>query len=78
MQMAKVMSYNPSNIAKLGRGDISPEHIADVVVFDPKETYKIDVNTFESKGKNTPFDGWEVTGKVITTICGGRIVYQSC
>ena len=78
MQMARVMSYNPSRIAKLGRGDISPENIADVVVFDPNETYKIDVNTFESKGKNTPFDGWEVTGKVVTTICGGRIVYESC
>lgn len=78
MQMAKVMSYNPSRIAKLGRGDISPENIADVVVFDPNETYRIDVNTFESKGKNTPFDGWEVTGKVVTTICGGRIVYESC
>lgn len=78
MQMAKVMSYNPSKIAKLGRGDISPENIADVVVFDPNQTYKIDAKTFESKGKNTPFNGREVTGKVIATICNGKIVYESC
>ena len=57
-----------------------PEHIqkgkkADVVIFDPKQTYKIDKNTFASKGRNTPFDGREVTGRVKVTICDGNIVY---
>lgn len=76
MQMAEKMSYNPARIMKNGKGDIQPGKIADIVIFDPKETYTIDKNTFASKGKNTPFHGKEVTGKVKCTICDGRIVYN--
>ena len=36
----------------------------------------IDKNSFASKGRNTPFDGWKVRGKVKMTICGGNIVYD--
>ena len=49
---------------------------ADVVVIDPKESYVIDVKDFASKGKNTPFQGKKVNGKVKVTICGGRVVYE--
>ena len=76
MQMAERMSYNPAKIMKLEQGDIQPGKMADIVVFDPKETYKIDKNTFLSKGKNTPFHGREVTGKVKATLCQGEIVYE--
>ena len=38
-----------------------------------KKTYKIDKNKFWSKGRNTPFDGREVTGAVLTTIVEGKI-----
>ena len=76
MQMAERMSYNPAKIMKLEQGDIQPGKMADSVVFDPKETYKIDKNTFLSKGKNTPFHGREVTGKVKATLCQGEIVYE--
>ena len=47
----------------------------DVVIIDPSETYRIDAGQFASKGRNTPFHGREVKGRVKTTICGGRIVY---
>ena len=46
------------------------------MIFDPKKTYRIDKNTFASKGKNTPFDGREVTGRVKCTICDGEVVYM--
>ena len=49
---------------------------SDVVVIDPKESYVIDVKDFVSKGKNTPFQGKKVNGKVKVTICGGRVVYE--
>ena len=42
----------------------------------PDEIYKIDKNKFASKGRNTPFDGRTVTGKVKMTIVGGHIVYE--
>ena len=76
MQMAEKMSYNPARIIGIDKGDIQPGKKADVVIFDPNETYKIDKNTFASKGRNTPFDGREVTGRVKMTICDGNIVYD--
>lgn len=77
MQMAEKMSYNPAKVAHLDKGDIQPGKTADVVIFDPKQTYRIDKNTFASKGRNTPFHGREVTGRVKCTICDGRIVYEA-
>ena len=76
MQMAEKMSYNPARIIGIDKGDIQPGKVADIVIFDPKATYKIDKNKFASKGKNTPFDGRKVTGKVRATIVGGHIAYQ--
>lgn len=76
MQMAERMSYNPAKIMKFEQGDIQPGKMADIVVFDPNKKYKIDKNKFLSKGKNTPFHGREVTGKVKYTICQGELVYE--
>lgn len=76
MQMAEKMSYNPARIIGLDKGDIAPGKVADIVIFDPKKKYTIDKNTFASKGKNTPFDGRKVTGKVRATIVGGDVVYE--
>ncbi len=77
MQMAAAMSYNPAKIMKMDKGDIQPGKIADVVIFDPNVIYKIDKTTFASKGQNTPFHGYEVTGKVVCTICNGNIVFEA-
>lgn len=77
MQMAEKMSYNPAQILHLEeKGSLRPGKIADVVVINPTEEYEIDVNTFVSKGKNSPFHGKKVRGKVKYTICGGKIVYM--
>ena len=76
MQMAERMSYNPAKIMKFEQGDIQPGKMADIVVFDPNKKYKIDKNKFLSKGKNTPFHGRKVTGKVKYTICQGELVYE--
>ncbi|MDD7740200.1 MAG: dihydroorotase [Lachnospiraceae bacterium] len=77
MQMAEKMSYNPAKILHLeDKGSLAVGKCADVVVIDPKAEYVIDPKTFVSKGKNTPFGGKKVKGKVVTTICDGKIVYQ--
>ena len=76
MQMAEKMSYNPAKVIGLDKGDIQPGKVADIVIFDPEATYVIDKNKFASKGRNTPFDGRKVTGKVKMTIVGGHIAYE--
>lgn len=77
MQMAEKMSYNPARILKLeDKGSLRPGKTADVVIIDPEEEYVIDVNSFVSKGKNSPFHGRKVKGKVKMTICSGTVVYE--
>lgn len=76
LQMARVMSWQPARIANLSCGTLAEGAAADVVLIDPDREYVIDKNTFATKGRNTPFDGWKVCGRVKMTICGGKIVYK--
>lgn len=77
LQMAEKMSGNPAGILGLqDRGTLRAGAEADVVIIDPEQTYCINASEFASKGRNTPFDGREVKGRVKMTICGGRIVYS--
>ena len=78
MQMAEKMSYNPAKILHLDKkGSLAPGMDADVVIIDPEAEYVIDPKEFVSKGKNTPFGGKKVKGKVMATVCGGKIVYEA-
>lgn len=76
MGMAEKMSYNPAKILGIDKGDISPNHVADITIFDPRETYEIHGADFVGKSANMPFEGRKVTGRVVATILDGRIVYQ--
>jgi len=77
LELAKVMSYNPAQILGIDKGDLSIGKSADITIIDPEAKYTIDKETFASKGRNTPFDGKEVYGKVKATIFEGRIVYEN-
>ena len=75
-QMAEKMSTNPARILGIDRGSLKPGKAADVTIIDPSKEYQIDVNTFVSKGKNSPFHGKNVKGRVKMTIVDGNIVYE--
>ena len=77
MQMAAKMSYNPAKVLVIPKGTLDEGKIADITIIDPNKEYTIDVNTFESKGKNTPFDGYKVSGEVEYTILNGKVVYSN-
>ena len=77
LQMAEKMSYNPAKILGIDRGSLETGKAADLVIIDPEKEYIIDVNTFASKGKNTPFNGKKVKGMVRMTVCDGNIVYEA-
>lgn len=77
LQMAAKMSYNPAQVLGSDRGTLNEGAVADITIINPDKEYTIDVNTFVSKGKNTPFDGYKVSGEVDYTILGGKIVYTN-
>lgn len=75
-QMAEKMSTNPARILGLDRGSLQIGRTADVTIINPSEEYVIDVNEFVSMGKNSPFHGKRVRGKVKMTIADGAVIYE--
>ena len=74
--MAEKMSFNPSRILGIERGDISVGNVADIVVFDPKEIWTVRPEEFKSMGRNTPFAGKKLTGRVKAVLHQGVITKQ--
>ena len=75
-QLAERMSANPASILGLGGGALREGAVADIMIADLGQEYSIDSKQFVSKGKNTPFDGMRVYGKVKYTIVDGDIKYE--
>ena len=59
------------------RGSLVRDNFADVTIFDPKKRWTFEAAKSRSLSHNTPFDGWQFTGKVVATIVGGKIVYRT-
>lgn len=74
--IAKV-TLNPARILNIDAGHLSIGAAADVCIFDPDRYWKVEAAALKSQGKNTPFLGMELQGKVRYTLVNGRIVYQA-
>lgn len=74
--IAKV-TINPAGILNIDAGHLSPGTAADICIFDPKSDWIVEVAALKSQGKNTPFIGMELTGKVRYTLVKGQLVYQN-
>ncbi|MDE2719096.1 dihydroorotase [Candidatus Palauibacter polyketidifaciens] len=70
------MSTAPARLMGIEGGTLRPGSRADIVLFDPEEEWTVDPASFRSKSRNTPFIGWEVTGRVKRTIVGGETRYH--
>ena len=75
-RVAELMSASPAALLGLDRGTLGVGRDADLVLFDPNEEWTVDKNSFVSKGRNTPFHGRTVRGKVKYTVSHGKIIYQ--
>jgi dihydroorotase len=76
-RVIELMSAQPAGIVSLeGRGTLKVGSFADVVMFDSAAEWNFEAKRSRSKSKNTPFDGAAMLGKVMATICEGRIVYR--
>lgn len=74
MQLIEKMTINPAKLYNLDSGSIEEGKLADLVLFNIDEPFKIE--KYESKAINTPFTNETLYGKVKYTICEGKIVYK--
>lgn len=75
-ELLEKMSLNPARLLNVSKGTLKEGAIADVIVFDPKEKWTVDVKELHSKSKNSPFDGFELFGKPKYVIKGGEIIIE--
>lgn len=75
-RFVELLSANPARLLGLSaKGRIAAGADADLTVLDLDLPVTVDKNRFESKGRNTPFDGWKLKGGVAMTFVGGRLAY---
>jgi dihydroorotase len=76
-RIIELLSSNPARIFNLnGRGTLVKGAHADVTIFDPKKKWTFDASQSLSKSRNTPFDGWNFSGRAVATIVGGKVIYE--
>ncbi|HIE50374.1 MAG TPA: dihydroorotase, partial [Armatimonadetes bacterium] len=71
------LTYLPANILGCDRGTLRPGAVADVTVFDPQAEVVVNPEEFASRGRNTPFAGRRLCGRVRATIVSGKVVYEA-
>jgi len=72
-----LICQSSAKILGIAAGDLSVNSNADICIFDANEYWKIESKVLKSQGKNTPFTGLEIAGKVKTTLVNGQVVYHS-
>jgi dihydroorotase len=72
-QLIMKMSTAPARILRIPGGTLKTGSMADMTVVDPDAVWTVDRTRFRSKGRNTPFHGWDMKGKALMTIVSGEI-----
>ncbi|HTM37279.1 MAG TPA: dihydroorotase [Terriglobales bacterium] len=76
-RIVELFTAGPARVIDLrGRGTLLHGSHADVTILDPKKRWAYDIAKTRSRSHNSPFGGRQLTGKVVATIVGGRVVYR--
>ena len=70
-------TWEPARLLGLPGGRLSPGDPGDVTVIDMESKWRVDPGEFRSKSTNTPFAGYELRGRAVATVVGGRVVYRT-
>lgn len=76
-QAVEKLTSAPAAAFGLKKGTLAVGADADVTIVDQQAQWVVDPGKFRSKSRNTPFVGWKVKGRVLTTIVGGRVVFEA-
>ena len=77
-RIVELFTAGPARVVDLqGRGTLARGGHADVTVFDPQKRWTYEAAKGRCKSHNTPFDRWQLTGKIVATIVDGRFVYRT-
>jgi dihydroorotase len=71
-----MLTVNPARLLHLPKGTLTIGADADVTVIDPDLEWTVDAQKFESRSRNTPFNGWNLRGRAILTMVGGQVVWK--
>ena len=74
-QVVSALTIQPARAFGLAKGTLAVGADADVTIVDPEAQWVVDPGQFKSKGRNTPFAGWKLKGRVVSTLVGGRVVH---
>ncbi len=75
-ELVRILSANPASFLKIPAGTLAKAAVADFTIIDPQAKFKYDRRKAISKSKNSPFDGFEMQGRVIKTFVSGREVFS--
>jgi dihydroorotase len=75
-QLVAALSTNPARVLGLPGGTLAPGSPADITVLDLAKKRQVDSARFESRSRNTPFEGWILKGWPVLTIVGGRVAWK--
>ena len=73
-QLIEKMSVNPARILGIAKGSLAVGQAADITIFDPDKPWTVDITKLHSKGKNSPYDGFELFGKPEYVIVNGEVI----
>jgi dihydroorotase len=71
------ITLSPAQLIGQKTGHLSVGAPADLCIFDPKASWRVEPAALKSQGKNTPFNGYEMQGRVRYTVLDGRVVFQA-
>ncbi len=74
-RLIDAMAIQPARVLGIDR-HLTVGGTADITLIDPDKSFTVDVGSFSSSSRNTPFDGWHLTGKAVLTMVGGHIVFE--
>ncbi len=77
LRVLGALSQRPAEILRLPAGKLEPGQQADFVIFDLDKPWRIAVDAFHSKCRNSPFDGRPVQGAVLRTVVAGRVIHTA-